>query len=210
MATCKRYKTTKDKYGRKVRRCADFGESSLARHPGRRPMGALPEVWEGYGGAGSFRWDLVFGPVLGGGVSLGVGLLTRAFAAPGGTASRYAGLIGGGAGAVASLPLGFLRGWDTAVAGVISAAFGGLLTWLSGVVAPAGSAEMAGYGLITPEEVEGYGLITPKEVEGYGLITPEEIQGVDIYEGYGVGDTGEAVEVLEGVNFAAFGTRIGR
>jgi hypothetical protein len=33
-------------------------------------------------------------------------------------------------------------------------------------------------------------------------------QDVSIFEGFGEGDDGSAVEVLDGVNFAAFGTNI--
>jgi len=198
MKRCLKYHSVQGKYG-PVRRCAQFAGGDLG--------GSLPTVWEGVGTPGGWL-DSILGPAVGGGTTLGVSLLTKAFTGPGSKVGEYAGLIGAGAGIAISVPVGFLRGWQTAVAGMLTAALAGATVWLAGVVGPKAS-DVAGMGLIVPSEV---GLITPEEVSGMGLITPEEVAGlgggqVSIYEGHGVGDTGEAVDVLQdGVNLAAFGT----
>lgn len=202
--TCNKYKTITDKYGRRIKRCASFTAESTG---GEENLGQLPEVWEGFDG---FDLDTFLGPAVGGGAALGVSLLTRAFSPPESRVGDYAGLIGAGAGILLNVPVGFLRGWNTAIAGMMTALLTGLNCYLTTVVG-GGLAGLGEYGLITPEEVEGYGLITPEEVEGLGLITPEEVEGlgqdIDVYEGLGEGGAG-AVEVLEGVNLDSFGTNI--
>lgn len=238
MKKCMRYKNVTDKYGRRVKRCAEFsgsglsGGSSMSHFGGS--MGELPTVWDGYGEGEGFDLDAVLGPAIGGGTALGVTLLTRAFTKPDSKVGNFAGIIGAGAGMVLSVPLGFLRGWNTAIAGMVSAALTGLNCYLATLVQP--KMEMAelpagveGYGMIVGQPLEGifaegldgYGQYMPAtEIDGMGEIVAggmgaEDVdvysgygQDVSIFEGFGEGDDGSAVEVLDGVNFAAFGTNI--
>jgi hypothetical protein len=244
MKKCISYKNVTDKYGRTIKRCAEFSDASTPVDDSPLAdagLGQLPDVWDGYGeDEGEFDLNAVLGPAVGGGAALGVTLLTRAFTKPGSKVGQYAGLIGAGAGMVLSVPIGFLRGWNTAIAGMITAALTGLNCYLSTLVTPkmamaelpAGTAEgygmiigspipsMDGYGqLIEPSMLNGYdGIVASEPMQGYGEIAASDDDvtvfsglgqdGVEIFEGFGEGDSGESAEVLEGVNFGAFGTPI--
>jgi hypothetical protein len=240
MKKCIDYKKITDKNGRKIKRCAEFSDVSPATEISpiaEVGLGQLPDVWDGYGeGEGEFDLNAVLGPAVGGGAALGVTLLTRAFTKPGSKVGQYAGLIGAGAGMVLSVPIGFLRGWNTAIAGMITAALTGLTCYLSTVVAPKVEiaelpAGMEGYGMIIGSPIpDGYGQLIEPSYAGYNGIVASEAYagygeiaasdpgvevfsglgggGVEIFEGFGEGDNGDTAEVLQGVNFGAFGTPI--
>lgn len=238
MKKCIEYKTVTDKNGREVKRCAEFSDSASATSDSPLEdvsLGQLPDVWDGYEGMDEFDLNAVLGPAVGGGAALGVTLLTRAFTKPDSKVGPYAGLIGAGAGMLLSVPVGFLRGWNTAIAGMITAAMTGFNVWLASLVTPKPEmplmpAGTEGYGMIVGSPLNGYGqAIIPSEVDGivsedvtsgYGDIAASDPNvevfsglgqdGVEIFEGFGEGDTGESAEVLQGVNMGAFGTPIVR
>lgn len=198
MKKCIEYKTVTDKYGRKVKRCAEFSDASTSSALADVHLGQLPDVWDGYGeDEGPFDINAVLGPAVGGGAALGVTLLTRAFTKPGSKVGEYAGVIGAGAGMLLSVPVGFLRGWNTAIAGMVTAALTGFNVWLATLVSP--KMEMPA---MLPNGTEGYGMIVGSPLEGYGqAIIPSELNGIvaEDVAGYGeIAASDPSIEVFSG------------
>lgn len=200
------------------------------KHGKRRSYRGLGNPFKVYSSYGKLNLTLgsVLPPLVGGAGALGATLLLRAFVPPDSKDAsgvpivengkpklnpfwKYAGLMGGGIGAVASLILGPFMGWGASLVGVVTSVAAGATAQFVNAVVPEDKRMLAQYGrygmvFAKPRpHYQGLGARSPKfltGMRGMGQVAATEMTGRKYYK---PGREGMSPEVLNAVNMTAFG-----